>query len=150
MTAREGTHTKGFDPLISDESRNRHYATASRTLLIAVRQERARLPTGTLDKLVWHDYRDPKPFIKALDPNSGYGLKRPDEIVLGQFRAAEREALEARRIPSREPCPHCGIRRDIGCKHIAPPAELTDPAKVNEAWEAQIAALWKLRLGGAE
>lgn len=54
------------------------------------------------------------------------------------------------RVASREPCPWCGVRQDIGCNHITPPAELTSADKVNQAWEAEIANAIARRLEGAD
>ena len=38
----------------------------------------------------------------------------------------------------RDPCPHCGTRQDIGCRHLPRSIAGLTPDHVNEAWDAAI------------
>lgn len=82
----------------------------SKLLAKAIEALRAGEEPETSRKLVW------------LRPSQSYPrdmTTKANQIELRQreFDVAERERIEAMRMPDREPCGFCGVRGDIGCKH---------------------------------
>jgi hypothetical protein len=56
--------------------------------------------------------------------------------------AVEKQAMAETRRAMRDPCPYCGVRQDIGCKHVrhlfTATDILTNIRHVDQAWEREI------------
>lgn len=95
----------------------------------------AALQTGAgPDKLVWRE------FSGAAKATSH---RYPEAVT----RAEERDARAERLRVSRDPCPRCGTRGDVGCKHQRVHRTiseyLTKPVLIDEAWEREMALALK-------
>lgn len=76
---------------------------------------------GVLNPAVWRALRRGgvlPPYGSAVDRDLRFGPKL-NERHEAQYRAylAKQAAVEALRVPDREPCGFCGTRADVGCKH---------------------------------
>lgn len=45
------------------------------------------------------------------------GIAFQEDAVRAAITASYREKWQARRVFDRDPCPKCGVRGDVGCKH---------------------------------
>jgi len=45
------------------------------------------------------------------------GIAFREDAARAQITASHRERIDARRVFGRDPCPMCGVRGELGCKH---------------------------------
>jgi len=58
-----------------------------------------------------------KDYIEQVHPISPYKIKRMEKDARGLEEARQRKELAESLRVSRDPCPRCGVRGDIGCGH---------------------------------
>ena len=123
------------------DAQHRTAMEASSRLMIQVLRGQLASPPG----LMWRERASP--FPDARDPDS-LNSREADYRVT---RIAERDAMaEGLRVVDRTPCPRCGVRADVGCRHSASTQHiLSHPEYINKAWEAEIAGAVARRLDTA-
>ena len=58
-----------------------------------------------------------KPGSPPVPESSGYAEQRRARFARVLDRMEEKDRIANARRVSRDPCPRCGVRGDIGCKH---------------------------------
>lgn len=96
-----------------DQLHRARMVEASDLFARAIRYERLGVSANLTPRhLVWRDPHLPKNWVK--NANSQVSIHNALRIKLGAERMERADSL---RITNREPCPMCGVRGDIGCKH---------------------------------
>lgn len=117
------------DSLLGRDALDRLNAERSNNaFLAALRQE-----APSSDKLIWREPFQGNQWTKGSELSE---TARRQQASLANSMAAK-EAARAK-VVNRDPCPKCGVRRDLGCKHY--PRRFADlrHEHVNEAWDAAI------------
>lgn len=116
MDLRETTQRQ--DALIaSDERHRRAMGEASKTLRQAMEYERRGVAVNiTKAALVWREFDRPNAFARGIrsDSHNAQAVRRAHAHA--SARLAFKERAEAS-MTDRDPCPRCGTRPDVGCKH---------------------------------
>lgn len=119
----------------SDAAHRQDMERGSSELATACNRLRRGSPVNTSVELIWRNGNTP---TVQQDPESRNEIKRQEaaqRVVDKQQRAEAQRAM-------RDPCPHCGVRQDIGCKHVrhlyTVDQILTNTRHVDAAWEREV------------
>lgn len=98
------------EPLSEERRLARNFELGSKQLLYAITRAKAGLPTFANRHLVWNERmtsteRDPESMSFAYTVEAAERFRRRHEEV------------ERLKVVTRDPCPYCATRQDIGCKH---------------------------------
>ena len=112
------------------DAQHRTAMEASSKLMIRVLRGQVKSPAN----LMWREVKSPRWRVDDSH-NSLYQAR------IAAWHEERNERADRLRIEPREPCPKCGIRADIGCKHtITAWQYLTESDPINRAWDFEIAA----------
>lgn len=92
-------------PLTADALNERLMEQGSQNLLRAIQLAQLGKDPQTSSNLHWADCGRSSQFFPAGSQKEGRAVSEKDIQA------------EANRLPRRDPCPRCGTRQDIGCKH---------------------------------